>query len=145
MDKPIFDASTTCSCCVGYIGYEDDRGWCKIFNRQKKKTHPMTEDCQQNGAIVLVPVTEQELEESEYQAGNRIKEIDAETDHESWTQHLILEARKNPNLYRTSESYLKEALWYYLVLTSHKRQLWLAENQICLAQYSHLICTDEIF
>lgn len=143
MDRPIIDASVTCSSCASYISYQDSRGWCNIFNRQAKDNYSMTRDCQQNGAITLVAVTEAELEESEYQVGDRIKVIEAEAHHASWKEYTVLDVFKNEDLHRSQASYLEESRWYYRVQTEHQRRLWLAEDRVCHAHQSNLISTDE--
>lgn len=102
MAQSIINASTTCSSCANYIRYQNSScGWCNIFNRQAKDNHSMTGDCQQNGAIVLAAVAEEELEQSEFQVGNRIKVIEAEAHHQSWGEHTILKVWQNQNFYRS--------------------------------------------
>lgn len=135
---------TTCSGCASYIKYENGSGWCNIFNCRVKDSHSMTKDCQQNGAIVLAPLTEEDFERSEYQVGDRIKVIEPKVHHASWQEYQVLQVFKNEALYRSSQSYLTEARWYYCVQTQHGRHLWLPENKICCAEQSNLICTEEI-
>lgn len=146
MDKWIEeDKAVRCLRCASYIDYEDSRGWCDNFNRPARDSHPMTDDCRQNGAITLAPVAEEDLEYSPYRVGDLIKVIEPNVRHNSWAEYRVIEVNKNEALYRSSQSYFNESRWYYRLQTPHQRQLWLAENQICHASESHLICTEEIF
>jgi len=135
----------SCIRCASYIDYENGLGWCAIFDRRARDSHPMTSDCQQNGAITLAPSIEADPEHSEYQIGDLIKVIEAEVHHARWTEYTVLDIFENENLHRTQESYLNESRWYYRVQTQHQRRLCLAENQICHAHQSNLISTEEIF
>ncbi|MGB5631617.1 MAG: hypothetical protein WBM44_07190 [Waterburya sp.] len=135
----------SCQRCASYISYRGASGWCNIFNRPAKETHSMTGDCQLNGAITLAPLPEEDIERSPYCVGESIKVIETEIHHTQWQEYQVAEVMKNEELYLSSENYLNQARWYFRIQTKHGRQLWLAENQICLAQESNLISTEEIF
>jgi hypothetical protein len=134
-----------CINCTCYINYQDGTGWCTTFERKTKDYHSMTNDCRLNGAIVLAEDKENNPPASEYQPGNKIKLIEPEIHHTQWQEYQVEEVRQNENLYRDTDTYLSQSLWYYRVKTKHSQSIWLAENAICLAEQSNLICTEEIF
>ncbi|WP_106238436.1 hypothetical protein [Pleurocapsa sp. CCALA 161] len=78
---------------------------------------------------------------------------------------MIIGRQYNHELYRSTEAYLSEAaasrinlsgnptrrgLWYYWLInpsyeSTYDERLWVAEDQICLFDESHLISTEDIF
>ena len=63
---------------------------------------------------------------------------------------MIIGRQYNHELYRSTKAYLSEAAWYYWLINpsyepTYDERLWVAEDQICLFDESHLISTEDIF
>ena len=106
--------------------------------------------------IDLDPFPTEEIEDeldkpySEYEVGNIVKVIDADEDHQEWAVFEIIERKHNKHLYRSTDSYLNEAEWYFRLASSDNSttispSLWVREDEICFFNQSHNICTTEIF
>ncbi len=97
---------------------------------------------------------EQELEQlediphSEFKEGSIVKIIDEGEDHTEWASFVVIGAVFNQDRFRSTESYLTETNWYYLLASLNyptQHQFWVAEDEICHADQSHLIDTAEVF
>lgn len=153
----------------------DGRGWCQLFNHPARQYHKQTNDCLVSGEPVIShelednldifphlnfdgldafpnKEIEDELDEpySEYQEGSIVKVIDQDEDHREWAVFEIVECKCNHSLYDNTKSSLNQAQWYFRLASRQdsntlNKSLWVAENEICHFEQSHLISTQDIF
>ena len=91
---------------------------------------------------------EEDTPHSEFEPGQIVKVIDEEEDHTEWASFVVIGKNYNQQRFRSTESYLTETNWYYLLASverPNEAMLSVAENEICHAEYSHLIDTSEPF
>ncbi|VEP16095.1 conserved hypothetical protein [Hyella patelloides LEGE 07179] len=129
---------TSCSNCPQFNDYQDSRsrGWCSLFNHVSFKHHPFTRDCQLN-----LP-DEEDILRSEHEVGSLVKLIDSAKDHSQWSTFIVVGKRYNSNRYKTTETYLSETDWEFLLATIEQAQvsqIWVAEDEICHYSQSHII------
>ncbi len=143
----------TCSNCPQFDDYGEprDRGWCRLFNKPSRSHHSLSQDC----LTSLESETEDEVylpEEDrlycKYQPGVSVKLIDSDKDHIDWETFVVVGQKHNNKRYKTMESCLTQPEWYlYIVSTTQPipAPFWVAETEICLAEYSEFIATVEVF
>lgn len=139
---------STCINCASFTNFNpDNRGWCQIFNHSTKTYHQMTNDCILNGAIELVdPEAELNAPHCDFKVGGSVKIINDSIIHELWTKHTVIQVKYNANRYQNLDTYLSQPEWYLQIFdTNQQKLIWVAETQICHADQSHLISTEEIF
>ena len=92
---------------------------------------------------------EEDLPHAEYQPGQIVKVIDeGEEDCNEWASFVVIGASFNQNRFRSTQAYLSEPDWNYLIASVARptqHQFWVAENEICHVDQSHLIETAEVF
>ena len=91
---------------------------------------------------------EEDTPHSEYEPGQIVKVIDEGEEHTEWADFVVIGKNYNQQRFRSTESYLTETNWYYLLASVDiptQHQFWVAEDEICHAEYSHLIDTAEVF
>ena len=92
---------------------------------------------------------EEDLPHSEFDDGSIVKVIDeGEDNHDEWASFVVITKVINPNRFSSTESYLNEPNWYYLLASvdrPNSAMFWAKENEICHASQSHLIETAEVF
>lgn len=174
--KPASQANT-CSSCLHFDNFHESnsRGWCELFNHQARAHHEQTNDCITSSDLIishelednLVTFPDVDVEElnafpdeeaeseldkpySEYQKGSIVKVIDKNEHHTEWGIFEIIECKYNESLYRSSESYLNEAAWYFRLASIYdastiNKSLWIREDEICHFNMSHNVCTEDIF
>ena len=171
--KPAVEVKT-CSQCPHFKNFNEpnDRGWCTLFDHYARENHEKTNDCVLSSEIPIShelednltffpninfdPFPSEEIEDeldkpySEYEVGCIVKVIDADEDHQEWAVFEIIERKHNKHLYRSTDSYLNEAEWYFRLASSDNAttissSLWVREDEICFFNQSHNICTNEIF
>ncbi|VEP17124.1 hypothetical protein H1P_5510004 [Hyella patelloides LEGE 07179] len=129
---------TSCSGCPQFNDYQDSRsrGWCSLFNSVSFKHHPFTRDCQLNFP------DEEDILRSEHEVGSLVKLIDSALDHTQWSTFIVVGKKYNPNRYRNTETFLNQTDWYYRLATTEQAllsQIWVAEDEICHYDQSHII------
>ena len=89
---------------------------------------------------------------SEYEIGSVVKVIDAESDHTKWAVFEVVECLHNKYIHNPNnpEAYLNHVDWSYRLVSiddsyASDKSLWVAQNEICHFDLSHIICTEEIF
>jgi hypothetical protein len=154
--------STTCSQCNYFNDFDDPngRGWCNLFAVPVRKHHFRTNDCDwhSNSEPLNVP-------HSSFALDSIVKVIDPDEHHSEWATFTVIGRQYNHErsaleyeasyskrdlLYRSTEAYLSEAAWYYWLINpnyepNYGEHFWVAENEICLSDESHLISTQDIF
>ncbi len=91
---------------------------------------------------------EEDTPHSEFEPGQIVKVIDEGEEHTEWADFVVIGKNYNQQRFRSTESYLSETNWYYLLVSVDiptQHQFWVAENEICHAEYSHLIDTTYVF
>ncbi len=92
---------------------------------------------------------EEDLPHAEFDDGSIVKVIDeGEDNHDEWASFVVITKVINPNRFSSTESYLNEPNWYYLLASvdrPNSAMFWAVEDEICHADQSHLIETAEIF
>lgn len=139
-----------CRNCQSFTDYNEvsGRGWCEKFNHYVRKEHSATEDCIVNDAIFKDPFDpDWELNQPHppFEVGDRVKLIDSNKTHQQWRTYTVTALRHNPEVFQSVESYLQETEWYLEIEDADGNSREVKENDICLAENSHLICTEEIF
>ncbi len=81
----------------------------------------------------------------EYDYGDRVKIVDSDEDHTEWAVFKVVEKRHNPQYYSSVDNYLNESEWYYLLFPSWDGNEWVAEKELCHADLSHTVATEEVF
>ena len=153
--------STTCANCPHFNDYRENRGrgWCLLFNRVSFKKHPFTRDCE------LERVASEDIIRPSYNESDRVSIIDPDTDYTQWTTYIVVAKKRcdpaqsmtrkgtrtktfNPYRYKTVETALNQTDWYYQLATVEGLKVipqWIAENDICHYEESHLINPDGEF
>jgi hypothetical protein len=138
--------SSTCSQCSHFNDYQEaaGRGWCNLFNQFARTHHQRTNDCD-----LFADCDPLDTPHPRFAIESRVKAIDPQEHHSEWATFVVIDRRYNHNLHRSTEAYLSEPDWYYqLVSASYNptfEPLWVAENDLCLFDESHLICTEDVF
>ncbi len=91
---------------------------------------------------------EEDLPHAEFDDGSIVKVIDEDEDHTEWASFVVITKVINPNRFSSTESYLNEPNWYYLLASvdrPNSAMFWAVEDEICHASQSHLIETAEVF
>ena len=131
----------TCEACPVFKDYQDNgRGLCKIFDKVSRRHHTLTLDCLSS----LPP----ETEFCKYSEGSKVKLIDDKKHHSEWETFVVVGRKQNKNAFKTTKSYLTEPEWYVLIATIDKlfnELKWVAETEICFADHSAFIETEEVF
>ena len=140
--------TSTCASCPHFDDFKEPngRGWCMVFDRVAYQHHPFTQDCQLN--LPTDTIAEEEQEFCKYREGDMVKVIDKYKDHSQWETFVVIGHRYNSNAFKTTKSYLTEPEWYILIATIDKPVIdkyWKAETQICHADHSAFIETEEVF
>ncbi|BAZ47327.1 hypothetical protein NIES4102_43730 (plasmid) [Chondrocystis sp. NIES-4102] len=165
---------SNCSQCPHFDDYRDPdgRGWCHLSNRKARTYHQQTNDCIvssdleishefEDKKIIFSNIDldafatdeiedEADLPYSEYQVGSIVKVIDKNEHHQEWAVFEIIECLHNKSLYRSTESYLNQAEWYFRLRSNDDASticpsLWVREDEICPFDQSHNISTQYIF
>jgi hypothetical protein len=137
---------STCSQCKYFTNFNDPegRGWCNLFGTTARKHHFRTNDCNlhENSDPLNAPHPSFAIE-------SIVKVIDPVEHHSEWATFTVIARRYNTELYRNTEDYLNEPDWYYQLVSVNYdptfEPLWVGEDQLCLFDESHLICTQDIF
>ncbi|MBW4532490.1 MAG: hypothetical protein KME09_00990 [Pleurocapsa minor HA4230-MV1] len=139
--------SDTCAQCSHFQDYQESngRGWCRLFEQAAKTHHQRTNDCDLFGDQNPLDVPH-----ARFALDSIVKVIDATEHHSEWASFVIIGRQYNHELYRSTEAYLSETAWYYWLVnpsyeSTYGERLWVAEDQICLFDESHLISTEDIF
>jgi hypothetical protein len=136
----------TCSQCHHFNNYKEagGRGWCNLFEQFAKTHHQRTNDCD-----LFTDSDPLDAPHPRFAIESRVKAIDPDELHTEWASFVVVGRRYNHDLHRSTEAYLSEPTWYYqLVSVSYDptfEPLWIAENELCLFDESHLISTEDIF
>ncbi|WP_186376330.1 hypothetical protein, partial [Hyella patelloides] len=67
---------------------------------------------------------------------------DSAKDHSQWSTFIVVGKRYNSNRYKTTETYLSETDWEFLLATTTKPLtylIWVREDEICHYDQSHII------
>jgi hypothetical protein len=138
---------STCSQCSHFNDYKQagGRGWCRLFDQFAKTHHQRTNDCD-----LFADSDPLDTPHPRFAIESIVKVIDPDEHQTEWASFVIIGRQYNHELYRTTESYLSEAAWYYWLInpsyeSTYGERLWVAENEICLSDESHLISTQDIF
>ncbi len=132
--------------------YQDNgRGLCKVFDQVTYRHHSLTQDCltsleSETEDEVYLPEEDQDY--CKYEPGDTVKLIDLDKDHTEWETFMVVGHKYNHKRYETIESCLTQPEWYvYIVSTTQPIPVpfWVAETEICLAEYSEFIATVEVF
>ena len=140
----------TCESCPAFKDYQDNgRGLCTIFDQVSKRHHVLTQDC-----LSSLSSETEELEPEEdrihcnYKQGDRVKLIDAHKHHTEWESFIVVGQKYNNQRFNSTESYLTQPDWY-IYIASIKQPVpvpfWVAETEICHADHSAFIATEEVF
>ena len=143
--KPV-SKTGTCSQCPHFNDYNESngRGWCNLFGQQARKHHQRSNDCD-----LFADTDPIDAPHPEFAIDSTVKVIDPDEHHTEWATFIVIGRKYNPNRYRSFEAYLTETSWYFLLTNINYEntfeQFWVKENDICEANQSHLIRTDDIF
>ena len=90
---------------------------------------------------------EEQTPHSEFELGQTVKIIDEGEEHTKWASFVVVGKNYNRQCFRSTESYLNEPDWYYLLASVDRtqHQFWVGENEICHVEQSELIETADIF
>jgi hypothetical protein len=137
----------TCSECKHFQDYQEPngRGWCRLFDTTAKTHHQRTNDCD-----LFAHEDPLDTPHPRFALDSKVKVIDATEHHSEWATFTVIGRQYNHELYHNTESYLSEAAWYYWLINpnykpNYGEHFWVAENEICLFDESHLISTQDIF
>ncbi len=143
----------TCANCPQFDDYGETRGrgLCKVFEKITYRHHALTQDCltslpSETKDEVYLP--EEDIPYCKYQLGFCVKLIDSDKDHSEWESFTVVGHKYNHKRYESMESCLTQPEWYvYIVSTTQPIPVpfWVAETEICLAEYSQFIATVEVF
>ncbi len=79
---------------------------------------------------------EEDLPHAEFDDGSIVKVIDEDEDHTEWASFVVITKVINQNRFSSTESYLNEPDWYYLLASvdrPNSAMFWAKENEICHA------------
>ena len=150
--QPKTPTQCTCANCPMFDNYHEPngKGWCKAFDIAARTNHTMTCDClsrlRSESKQDLIP--EEDRLHCQFNEGNIVKLIDSSKDHDQWENFVVVGRKYNQDRFKTTESYLNEPTWYVLIATVDKPipdQYWKAETDICHADHSAFIETEEVF
>ncbi len=142
----------TCASCPMFDNYNDPngKGWCKAFDIAARANHTMTCDClsrlRSESKQGLIPEEDRLL--CQFNEGYKFKIIDSSKDHSQWESFVVVGKKYNQGRFKTTKSYLNEPTWYVLIATIDRPipdQYWKAETDICHADHSGFIETEEVF
>ena len=109
----------------------------------------MTDDCKLNGASKLQS-TSQTNDESphlpNFHVGNIVKIIDTAEHHSEWGVFEIVKVLHNEEHFDSVENYFNTSQWHYKLISYQRgdEAIWVGDEDICLANLSHNVCTDNI-
>jgi hypothetical protein len=138
--------TSTCSQCTHFQDFSEasGRGWCNLFEQSARTYHQRTNDCD-----LHADKNPLDAPHARFGIENIVKIIDSDEHHTEWATFIVIARKYNTGRYRSTESYLSEPEWYYQLANMEVEEtfqpLWVAENEICLFDSSHNICTDDIF
>ena len=136
--------SHTCVQCSHFHNFNESsgRGWCNLFAVAARKHHLRTNDCELHSDSDPI-----DAPHSRFAIESLVKIIDPQEHHTEWATFTVIARKHNTERYRSTESYLNESEWsYQLAPTTYAvESFWVAENDICAFDESHLISTEEIF
>ncbi len=145
-------AILTCANCPMFDNYNspNGKGWCRAFDIASRANHVMTCDClsrlSSESKQDLIP--EEDRLHCQFTEGNIVKLIDSSKDHSQWESFVVVGKKHNQDRFKTTKSYLNEPNWYILIATIDRPipdQYWKAETDICHADHSAFIDTEEVF
>ena len=146
----------TCSTCPNFQSFNGyrGRGLCKYHNQVVFEHHQSTNECisaleRESNKYLQSFELEEDIPYSEFEPGQKVKVIDeGEDNHEEWASFVVITKVINPNRFSSIQAYLAEPNWYFLLASvdrPNSNMFWVAENEICHVNQSHLIETADIF
>jgi hypothetical protein len=138
--------TSTCSQCTYFQNYQEPngRGWCHLFEQSARTYHQRTNDCD-----LHADKNPLDAPHARFAVESVVKVIDPDEHHTEWATFVVIARKYNTGRYRSTEAYLSEPEWYYQLANMEVEEtfepLWVADNEICLFDQSHLICTSDIF
>jgi hypothetical protein len=138
--------TSTCSQCTYFQNYQEPngRGWCHLFEQSARTYHQRTNDCD-----LHADKNPLDAPHARFALENIVKVIDRYEHHSEWATFIVINRQYNTERYRSTESYLSEPEWYYQLANMEHEEtfepFWVADNEICTFDESHLICTSDIF
>ncbi|MBW4532525.1 MAG: hypothetical protein KME09_01165 [Pleurocapsa minor HA4230-MV1] len=136
--------SPTCFQCTHFQDYQESNGraWCNLFAVAARKHHLRTNDCDLHSDSDPI-----DAPHASFAIESLVKIIDPQEHHTEWATFTVIARKYNTELHRSTESYLNESEWSYQLaaLPYAVESFWVAENDICAFDQSHLISTEEIF
>lgn len=136
----------TCSQCPHFNDYNESngRGWCGLFEQKARKHHERTKDCD-----LFADCDPLDAPHARFAIDSTVKVIDEDEHDTEWASFTVISRKYNAELYRSTDAYLSEPSWYYELAGCNYdpnfKSIWIAENDICEANQSHLIRTEDIF
>jgi len=85
--------------------------------------------------------SEHDLPHSEHQVGDKVKVIDFQEHHSEWAIFEILDRKYSHD----RDSIFKYSGWYFKLPSFGKESFWVYESEICDAQMSFNVSTEDIF
>ena len=140
------EPAKTCSACHHFQDYKEQNGhgWCLLFEQHARKHHQRTNDCD-----LFAECDPIDAPHAQFAIDSTVKIIDPDEHHTEWAIFVVIGRKYNAQRYRSTEAYLSEPSWYYELAGSNYdpnfKSIWIAENDICEANQSHLIRTTDIF
>ena len=145
----------TCLTCPNFENFngERGRGLCKYHNQVVFEHHQSTDECiyaletKSNKHLQSFEQPE-DIPPCEFEPGQKVKVIDEGENHTEWSSFVVVTKIINPNRFSSITSYLNQPDWYYLLASldrPNSAMFWVAENEICHVEQSHLIDTSEPF
>ena len=145
----------TCLTCPNFENFngERGRGLCKYHDQVVFEHHQSTDECtsaleRESDKHLQSFELPEDIPYSEFEAGQKVKVVDEGENHTEWASFVVITKVINPNRFSSIESYLNEPDWYYLLASvdrPNRAMFWVAENEICHVDQSHLIETAEVF
>ena len=133
---------------------ERGRGLCKYHNQVVFEHNESTNECisaleKESDKHLQSFEQPEDIPYSEFEPGQKVKVIDeGEDNHDEWSSFVVITKVINSNRFSSITSYLNQPNWYFLLASidrPHSHQFWVAEDEICHADQSHLIETAEVF
>ena len=145
----------TCLTCPNFENFngERGRGLCKYHDQVVFEHHQSTDECisalkRESDKHLQTYELPEDIPYSEFEPDQKVKVIDDQETPTEWASFVIITKVINPNRYSSTESYLNEPDWYYLLASLDRpdyAMFWAKENEICHLDQSDLIETAEIF
>ncbi len=145
----------TCLTCPNFENFngERGRGLCKYHDQVVFEHHQSTDECisaleKKSNQHLQSYEQPEDIPYSEFQPGQKVKVIDEGEDHTEWSSFVVVTKVINPNRFSSITSYLNQPDWYYLIASVDRpnaNMFWVAEDEICHVDQSHLIETAEVF